>query len=452
MTVFCLEKQQNIHEAFCLIKNYINNNHFNFLNSFAIKVYVENIESNKFFIPVKDIYRFFYKSRDEDNKYFGAGCAHLVTKKKPNDSFDSINKDKELLSEGQFYFGALRFDEDSFIETEWQNFGEYIFILPLLLIAQEKNNFYIQINFYPHANFDMDSWKKQALTLLENKTVKKEKQNFVANVAESTPTRESYQNIVKRAIASFEFENQKVVLGKRTQILLCGQITFEYLLKKLLLISDKAFLFILDLGKNNIFFGASPELLFRKKNNFIETEALAATVPKKNEVSGQKEIEVLFKDKEAHEHILVSEYLEKSFKENFGVSLTKKNIEIKELKHVFHLLQRFSVSTKYDIDESSLLSLLHPTPAVCGVKTQWAKNFIRNNELFDRGFYAGPLGIISKDFSEFCVAIRSCLCFENKAYLYAASGIVKASIFENEWDELSFKQKSMLEILTNDEF
>jgi isochorismate synthase len=54
-------------------------------------------------------------------------------------------------------------------------------------------------------------------------------------------------------------------------------------------------------------------------------------------------------------------------------------------------------------DNSNLkqvISVLHPTPAVCGLPKQEAKDFILENEGYDREYYTGFFGRIKKEGSK----------------------------------------------------
>ena len=111
----------------------------------------------------------------------------------------------------------------------------------------------------------------------------------------------------------------------------------------------------------------------------------------------------------------------------------------------------------------SLLSSLHPTPAVCGDSPDSAFDFIRKYETlasYDRGFYAGPFGYIGHDSADVVVAIRSGLVTnyhpklsstliddqsttnilpESKISVFAGAGIVNGSTVQGEWTETSHK-------------
>ena len=73
--------------------------------------------------------------------------------------------------------------------------------------------------------------------------------------------------------------------------------------------------------------------------------------------------------------------------------------------------------------------------------------YILEEELFDRGIYASPVGWIGYDAAEFCVAIRSGLVRGNTVALYNGAGIVAGSVPEEEWNELENKMANFRHIL-----
>ena len=60
-------------------------------------------------------------------------------------------------------------------------------------------------------------------------------------------------------------------------------------------------------------------------------------------------------------------------------------------------------------------------------------------ETFDRGWYAGTIGIISEELIDFCVSIRSALWQAGQLWVWTGAGIVPASTPEQEWQEIHNK-------------
>ena len=93
------------------------------------------------------------------------------------------------------------------------------------------------------------------------------------------------------------------------------------------------------------------------------------------------------------------------------------------------------------------MKVLHPDPEVGGFTAEKAVEKLYELESFDRVWYAGPVGWIGKDSSEFAVAIRSGLVNGNKLILFSGAGIVTGSKPHEEWDEIEDKIKSFVKII-----
>ncbi|MGD8486184.1 MAG: chorismate-binding protein, partial [Chloroflexota bacterium] len=75
-----------------------------------------------------------------------------------------------------------------------------------------------------------------------------------------------------------------------------------------------------------------------------------------------------------------------------------------------------------------------------GTPRDLALELIAEEEVHERGWYAGPLGWIDRrGDGEFVVALRSGLVHRDEAVLFAGCGIVADSDPEQEWDESATK-------------
>ena len=130
------------------------------------------------------------------------------------------------------------------------------------------------------------------------------------------------------------------------------------------------------------------------------------------------------------------------------VKVTKKK-EILKLSYVQHIYSQFEGNLKSDIDDFKIISAIHPTPSVSGYPKQNIRPIIKRYEAFFRGFYAGPVGWVGKDSSEFAVGIRSGIINDGFLSIYSGAGIVKKSSPELEWSEIENKISPFLKILQN---
>ncbi|HXW53874.1 MAG TPA: isochorismate synthase, partial [Myxococcota bacterium] len=263
------------------------------------------------------------------------------------------------------------------------------------------------------------------------------------------PERADYYASIAKALKHMANNqlDKKVVLGRRRSIFIKPMVDPIELYFRLSRKAKDAFLFFFDDGKS-AFFGGSPELLYRRKQCLIETESLAGTRPRSTVDSDDRMLResLLTSFKDNREHALVSTHIEEKLREFGATYLFSSPLEIMALPYVQHLLKRYRGTIDASINDATIIAALHPTPAVCGLGKAWALDFIRHNEGFDRGFYAGPIGYIAKDEAEFAVAIRSALFRQDELFIYAAGGIVQGSIFEQEWAELNNKEENILSI------
>ena len=150
----------------------------------------------------------------------------------------------------------------------------------------------------------------------------------------------------------------------------------------------------------SVFAGASPELLAAKSGDCFTSMALAGSKP-------LDEADLLLSDqKELAEHQFVVDHLRNRL-EKAGAEIAPTDpAEILRLANIAHLSSRVSGSTSCGI--LNLVETLHPSPAVAGVPTDAALEFLSQHEQFDRGWYAGPVGWLTPDGDgRFYVALRS---------------------------------------------
>jgi menaquinone-specific isochorismate synthase len=104
-----------------------------------------------------------------------------------------------------------------------------------------------------------------------------------------------------------------------------------------------------------------------------------------------------------------------------------------------HLRSKVRGTLREGVTDAGLLDAMHPTPAVGGYPRSEALEEIRVLEPFDRGWYAGPVGWIGADASEFAVGLRSGLVRGQTLALFSGAGIVAGSVPDEEWAEIEQK-------------
>ena len=243
---------------------------------------------------------------------------------------------------------------------------------------------------------------------------------------------------------------EKVVLARQSTFELAEKITPYALLGLIMGETPSCFHFCFEPTKESgAFLGASPEQLYRRVGRNLESEAVAGTRPRSLDPAEDTRLESQLRDfsKEQLEHRLVVDELSRAFSQLCLDFSHDEKPSVLKLARVQHLRTQLRGQLASDLSDGEILEVLHPTPATCGSPTREARSFIEENELFDRGWYAGPLGWISREDAEFCVAIRSMHLFERRLHVFAGAGIVEGSDAEREWSELEDKISGVLHIL-----
>ncbi len=118
------------------------------------------------------------------------------------------------------------------------------------------------------------------------------------------------------------------------------------------------------------------------------------------------------------------------------------------LARIQHLETKIAAEVPDGISLLDILSSLHPTPAVCGIPRNLALSVLEESELFDRGWYAGPVGWFdSGSRGIFVPALRSAVSSGARWRLFAGAGIVTGSDPALEWEETELKFRPVLRAL-----
>ncbi len=240
------------------------------------------------------------------------------------------------------------------------------------------------------------------------------------------PNYKTWEQNVKEVLES---PCEKVVLARATRFELAEPICPFSLLSSLK--GKNRFLF--QFAPDTAFIGTSPETLYRRVERKVESAAIAGTRPL--EVDAE---ELLASAKDQKEVALVREMIERELSP-LCTRLEVGKQEVLKTPSLQHLHYPFTAALKGGVGDQELLKALHPTPAVGGTPREEALAAIARLEPFDRGWYAAPVGYISKEASHHLVAIRSALIQGSSITLFAGAGIVPGSHPESEWAELESK-------------
>ncbi len=219
----------------------------------------------------------------------------------------------------------------------------------------------------------------------QEKAVEKEVINFPPS-AFKEEEKQAYETLVENAISEIKAEKlKKVVVSRKEKVeTQLGAIEiFQDLLKKY----KTAFVYCWFHPKTGIWLGATPETLLKVQRNKFKTMALAGTQVFKGTT------EVNWGNKEIDEQQIVTDYVLENLKKFGFAEVFNSEVYTTRAGNVLHL--RTDIQGKLDLKNFNLKSLvkaLHPTPAICGMPKEKAREFILKNENYHREFYTGFLG------------------------------------------------------------
>ncbi|KNC92253.1 isochorismate synthase MenF [Trabulsiella odontotermitis] len=262
------------------------------------------------------------------------------------------------------------------------------------------------------------------------------------------PDHPHWIQLVSEAIATIASGAlDKVVLARATDLVFTDALNAGAIMAASRRLNLRCYHFYQAFDAGHAFLGSSPERLWRRRGKLLRTEALAGTVASHpDDAQAQKLADWLMKDdKNQRENMLVVEDICQRL-QTAVQTLEVLPPQVVTLRKVQHL-RRCIWTELADADDERCLHLLQPTAAVAGLPRTPARAWIEQHEPFTREWYAGSAGYLSRQQSEFCVALRSAKIDGKTLRLYAGAGIVSGSDPEQEWQEIDNKAAGLRTLL-----
>lgn len=270
-------------------------------------------------------------------------------------------------------------------------------------------------------------------------------------------------NLVQKGIDVIKHNYLKKVVLSRREVVNLSEANPIKLFKRLLQSYPTAFVYCWYHPKVGLWLGATPETLLRAEGNRFETMALAGTQLYKDT------LDVVWESKEKEEQQLVTDYVVDNLQSSVD-SLNVSDAKTVKAGKLLHLKTKITGTFNFQKSNfKNLLGKLHPTPAICGIPKELAKQFLLDNEFYFREFYTGFLGELNlqekktrnsnrrnvennayasvKKVSNLYVNLRCMQIQDKDAIIYVGGGITKDSIPENEWIETVNKTNTMKKVL-----
>lgn len=272
-----------------------------------------------------------------------------------------------------------------------------------------------------------------------------------------------HENLVQKAVDRIKDGNLKKVVLSRKEITQVHDPDPLRIFQNLLDKYPSAFVYVWYHPDTGIWLGATPEILLKTERNRFTTMALAGTQLFENQSV------VKWEQKEIEEQKFVADYILEKLEENGIEQVETSDPYTLKAGNLLHICTDITGYFKKQDGLSAIIKSLHPTPAVCGLPKEKAREFILKNEPYDRGYYTGFLGELNiktqvqrsqrrnnqenQQFSTIFEATRlfvnlRCMKLANgDASIFVGGGITKDSMPAREWSETVNKAQTMKAVL-----
>ncbi len=198
--------------------------------------------------------------------------------------------------------------------------------------------------------------------------------------------------------------------------------------------------------------GSSPEMLVRVEGSRVETHPIAGTRPRGRTPDEDVRLaeELKRNEKERAEHVMLVDLGRNDVGRvcQYGSVRVPQFMGLERFSHVMHLTSVVEGKLAEDRDRLDALVSCFPAGTVSGAPKVRAMQIIRELEPSGRGLYAGAVGYV--DFAgnlDFCIAIRTVIMSEGRAFVQAGAGIVMDSNPAAEYEETRDKARALIRAL-----
>ncbi|PYL93731.1 MAG: anthranilate synthase component I, partial [Verrucomicrobia bacterium] len=337
---------------------------------------------------------------------------------------------------------------------------EMMFMIPRILIVFDHRfrklrlicNAYIENNTsaedaYERAEADL---QKTLSKLSEPRALRPIDAKAAGNLPSpaSNTTRAEFESMVAKA-------KQLIAAGDIFQVVLSQRFETDFvgepldLYRALRFGNPSPYMFCLRFGRDFAVLGSSPEVHLRVRERTAELRPIAGTYPRGKDLAEDERFaaDLIVDPKERAEHVMLIDLGRNDLGRvaDFGSVRVTEQMLIERYSHVMHIVSHIVARLREGKNAFDAIRATFPAGTVSGAPKIRAMQIIADLEKARRGFYAGIVGYFGFDGShDSCIAIRSIILKDGKAYLQTGAGIVADSDPTREFDECVNKAKAML--------
>jgi anthranilate synthase component I len=259
-------------------------------------------------------------------------------------------------------------------------------------------------------------------------------------VATPATSREDFLRSVERAkeyiAAGDAFQ---IVLSLRLRLDLPDTLAPFDIYRALRRVNPSPYMYYLRMGSFEVL-GSSPEMLVKVRGRDLEYRPIAGTRPRGIDVAQDLtlERELLADTKETAEHVMLVDLGRNDVGRvsDYGTVEVSRLMFIERYSHVMHLVSSLRSQLRRELSALDALRACFPAGTLSGAPKVRAMQIIEELEPVRRGIYGGA--ILYADCAgnlDSCIAIRTMVVQNGRAYIQAGAGIVADSVPELEYQE-----------------
>jgi len=251
-----------------------------------------------------------------------------------------------------------------------------------------------------------------------------------------------------------ERAKEYIAAGDIFQVVLSVRLEFETraaafdIYRQLRALNPSPYMYFLRMGKLEVL-GASPEMLLRAQGRNLSYRPIAGTRPRGGDEAEDLRLadELRHDEKEQAEHVMLVDLGRNDLGRvsEYGSVKVKDLMFIERYSHVMHLVSALEGKLRPGLDALDAFAACFPAGTLSGAPKVRAMQIIEELEPVRRGLYGGS--VLYADFAgnlDSCIAIRTMVLKNRKAYVQAGAGIVADSDPQKEFEESRNKAEALL--------
>lgn len=271
--------------------------------------------------------------------------------------------------------------------------------------------------------------------------------------AESNTTREEYHAMVRRA-------QECIRAGDIFQMVPAQRFETDFphdaldLYRALRFINPSPYMFCLRCPEGHCLVGSSPEVHARLTGGLVEIRPIAGTRRRGEtpEEDAANAADLLADPKERAEHLMLVDLARNDVGRiaEYGSVRVGDFMTIERYSHVMHIVSHVSGKLAGGRSAYDVMRATFPAGTVSGSPKVRAMQIINELENSKRGTYAGAVGYFGFDGNlDSCIALRTILLKDGRAYAQSGGGVVADSTPEGEYQESVNKAMAALRAIAH---